>query len=195
MILTPVNYVVPLMQLCEGRRGTMLVMDYLAEERVELRYQLPLAGIITDFFDQLKSRTRGYASLDYEMGSYAPADLVRVDLLLNGEPVDAFGSIVHRDEAYPFGRQMIDKLKKLIPRQMFDVPVQAAIGSKISAREMIKAKRKDVLAKCYGDDVSRKRKLLEKQKESKKTMKAVASNEVPQEAFVSALSSSVSVTD
>ncbi len=189
MILTPAAYVGAVMQLCEGRRGTMIAMDYLTEERVELRYQLPLAGIITDFFDQLKSMTRGYASLDYERGDYVVANLVRVDVLLNGEPVDAFSSIVHRDEAYPFGKNMVEKLRELIPRQMFDVPIQAAIGSKIIARETIKAKRKDVLAKCYGGDVSRKRKLLEKQKEGKKKMKSVGSVEVPQEAFVSALRS------
>jgi GTP-binding protein LepA len=187
MVLTPTDYVGPVMQLCEGRRGTMLAMDYLTEARVELRYTLPLASIITDFFDQLKSMTRGYASLDYEVGTYAAADLVRVDLLLNGEPVDAFSAIVHRDEAYAFGKSMTEKLRELIPRQMFDVPVQAAIGAKIIARETIKARRKDVLAKCYGGDVSRKRKLLEKQKEGKKKMKNVGSVEVPQEAFVSAL--------
>jgi GTP-binding protein LepA len=187
MILTPTSYVGAVMQLCEGRRGTMLAMDYLTEERVELRYQLPLAGIITDFFDQLKSMTRGYASLDYEVGGYAPGDLVRVDLLLNSEPVDAFSAIVHRDDAYAFGKSMTEKLRELIPRQLFDVPIQAAIGAKIIARETIKAKRKDVLAKCYGGDVSRKRKLLEKQKEGKKKMKNVGSVEVPQEAFVSAL--------
>jgi GTP-binding protein LepA len=189
MILTPASYVGPVMQLCEGRRGKMLAMDYLTEERVELRYELPLAGIITDFFDQLKSMTRGYASLDYERGEYVVADLVRVDVLLNAEPVDAFSSIVHRDDAYAFGKSMTEKLKELIPRQMFDVPIQAAIGAKIIARETIKAKRKDVLAKCYGGDVSRKRKLLEKQKEGKKKMKSVGSVEVPQEAFVSALRS------
>ncbi len=187
MVLTPSEYVGPVMQLCEGRRGEMVAMDYLTEGRVELRYRLPLAGIITDFFDQLKSMTRGYASLDYHRGEYVDADLVRVDVLLNGEPVDAFSSIVHRDEAYAFGKQMTEKLKDLIPRQLFDVPVQAAIGSKIIARETIKAKRKDVLAKCYGGDVSRKRKLLEKQKEGKKKMKSVGSVEVPPEAFVSAL--------
>jgi GTP-binding protein LepA len=189
MVLTPSSYVGAVMQLCEGRRGTMLAMDYLTAERVELRYQLPLAAIITDFFDQLKSLTRGYASLDYEVGAYVASDLVRVDLLLNGEPVDAFSAIVHRDDAYGFGRAMTEKLKDLIPRQMFDVPIQAAIGAKIIARETIKAKRKDVLAKCYGGDVSRKRKLLEKQKEGKKRMKNVGSVEVPQEAFVSALRS------
>ncbi len=195
MVLTPAEYVGPVMQLCEGRRGTMVAMDYLTESRVELRYRLPLAGIITDFFDQLKSMTRGYASLDYAMGEYQAADLVRVDLLLNGEPVDAFSSIVHRDDAYTFGKATVDKLKELIPRQMFDVPVQAAIGAKIIARETIKAKRKDVLAKCYGGDVSRKRKLLEKQKEGKKKMKSVGSVEVPQEAFVSALRSGPTRSD
>jgi GTP-binding protein LepA len=189
MLLTPTEYVGPVMQLCEGRRGRMLAMDYLTESRVELRYQLPLAGIITDFFDQLKSMTRGYASLDYQVGEYQQANLVRVDLLLNGEPVDAFSAIVHRDDAYAFGKATVEKLKELIPRQMFDVPIQAAIGAKIIARETIKAKRKDVLAKCYGGDVSRKRKLLEKQKEGKKKMKAVGSVEVPQEAFVAALRS------
>jgi GTP-binding protein LepA len=189
MILTPSEYVGPVMQLCEGRRGTMLAMDYLTEARVELRYRLPLAEIITAFYDQLKSLTRGYASLDYEMGDYLAADLVKVDVLLNGDPVDAFSAIVHRDAAYRFGKEMVERLKELIPRQMFDVPIQAAIGSKIIARETIKARRKDVLAKCYGGDVSRKRKLLEKQKEGKKKMKSVGSVDIPQEAFVSALKS------
>jgi GTP-binding protein LepA len=190
MILTPAAYIGPVMQLCEGRRGTLLAMDYLTESRVELRYRLPLASIITDYFDQLKSLSRGYASLDYTVGEYQPADLVRVDLLLNNEPVDAFSAIVHRDEAYAFGRSMVERLRELIPRQLFDVPVQAAIGSRVIARETIKAKRKDVLAKCYGGDVSRKRKLLERQKEGKKRMKAIGSVEVPPEAFVSALRAS-----
>jgi GTP-binding protein LepA len=195
MVLVPSDYVGPVMQLCEGRRGRMLAMDYLTEERVELRYRLPLGEIITDFYDQLQSLSRGYASLDYERGEYEVADLVRVEILLNGDPVDAFSSIVHRDKAYEFGKGMVERLRELIPRQMFDVPIQAAIGSKIIARETVKARRKDVLAKCYGGDVSRKRKLLEKQKEGKKKMKAVGSVEIPQEAFVSALRSSSPVND
>lgn len=187
MMLLPSAYVGAVMQLCERRRGTLIGMDYLSEERVELRYTLPLAAIITDFFDLLKSISRGYASLDYEVGEYVQAPLVKVDVLLNSEPVDAFSAIVHRDDAYNFGRSMVDKLRELIPRQLFDVPIQAAVGAKIIARETVKAKRKDVLAKCYGGDVSRKRKLLEKQKEGKKRMKSVGSVEVPPEAFVSAL--------
>jgi GTP-binding protein LepA len=187
MIIMPSEYIGAVMQLCEGRRGDMQKMEYLTPERVELRYRLPLAEIIVDFFDRLKSQTRGYASLDYEPAGLAKADLVKVDILLNGEPVDAFSAIVHRDYAYDYGRRMVNRLRELIPRQMFDVPIQAAIGSRIIARETIKARRKDVLAKCYGGDVTRKRKLLEKQKEGKRRMKNIGAVEIPQEAFVAAL--------
>ncbi|GAB94357.1 GTP-binding protein LepA [Kineosphaera limosa] len=187
-ILAPSEFIGAIMELCQQRRGTLLGMDYLSPERVEMRYTLPLAEIVFDFFDQLKSRTRGYASLDYEPDGDQVADLVKVDILLQGEQVDAFSSIVHKDKAYAYGVSMAEKLRKLIPRQQFEVPIQAAIGSRIIARENIRAIRKDVLAKCYGGDISRKRKLLEKQKEGKKRMKMVGRVEVPQEAFIAALS-------
>jgi GTP-binding protein LepA len=187
MIITPKEYVGTVMELVQSKRGEMGDLTYLSPERVEIHYRIPLAEIVFDFFDQLKSRTRGYASMDYEPGDYRLSDLVRVDILLNAVPVDAFSSIVHKDKAYRYGRAMVDRLRELIPRQLFDVPVQAAVGSRIIARETIKAKRKDVLAKCYGGDITRKRKLLEKQKEGKKRMKMVGSVEVPQEAFISAL--------
>ena len=186
-IITPTEYVGALMELAQGRRGDMKMMEYLSENRVELIYELPLAEIVVDFFDQMKSRTRGYASLDYEPAGDRRSDLVKVDVLLNNVPVDAFSTVVHKDRAEDYGRKMATKLRSLIPRQMFDVPIQAAIGSRVIARETVKAKRKDVLAKCYGGDITRKRKLLEKQKEGKKKMKMVGRVEVPQEAFVSAL--------
>jgi len=194
-ILAPSEFIGAIMELCQGRRGELLGMDYLSAERVELRYTLPLAEIVFDFFDQLKSRTRGYASLDYEAVGEKAADLVKVDILLQGEQVDAFSSIVHKDNAYAYGVMMVGKLRKLIPRQQFEVPIQAAVGSRIIARETVRAMRKDVLAKCYGGDISRKRKLLEKQKEGKKRMKTIGRVEVPQEAFIAALSTDVEVKD
>ncbi|MFN8103395.1 MAG: translation elongation factor 4 [Acidimicrobiia bacterium] len=187
-LLVPKDYVGPVIELCQQRRGIQLRMEYLSAERVEVEYKLPLAEIITDFFDILKSSTRGYASLDYEPSGYEAADLVKVDVLLNGDPVDAFSAIVPKESAYRYGRQIAEKLRKLIPRQLFDVPIQASVGGRIIARETVKAMRKDVIAKCYGGDVTRKRKLLEKQKEGKKRMRRVGSVEVPQEAFISALS-------
>jgi GTP-binding protein LepA len=186
-ILTPTAYTGTLMELCQARRGELRKLEYLSPERVELVYRLPLAEVVVDFFDQLKSRTQGYASLDYEPDGYDAAELVKVDILLNGVPVDAFSTIVHRDKAYDYGRRMTEKLRELIPRQLFDVPIQAAIGGRIIARETVKAKRKDVLAKCYGGDITRKRKLLERQKEGKKRLKHIGRVEVPQEAFISAL--------
>ncbi len=186
-ILTPTAYTGTLMELCQQRRGDLVKIEYLSPERMELIYDMPLAEVVTDFFDQMKSRTQGYASLDYDPSGYRRSNLVKVDILLNSVPVDAFSMIVHKDKAYGYGQRMTEKLKELIPRQLFDVPIQAAIGGRIIARETVKAKRKDVLAKCYGGDISRKRKLLEKQKEGKKRMKNIGRVEVPQEAFVSAL--------
>jgi GTP-binding protein LepA len=187
MVICPAEYVGTVMELLQQHRGEMGTMQYLSPERVELAYRVPLAEIVFGFFDRLKSRTRGYASLDYEPDGYRASDLVRVDILLNGLPVDSFSSIVHADRAYAYGRRLTERLRGLIPRQLFDVPIQAAIGSRIIARETVPAKRKDVLAKCYGGDVTRKRKLLERQKEGKRRMKMVGRVEVPQEAFISVL--------
>ncbi|HWJ66462.1 MAG TPA: translation elongation factor 4, partial [Nocardioides sp.] len=187
-ILAPSDYIGTIMELCQQKRGSLQGMDYLSEDRVEMRYTLPMGEIAFDFFDQLKSKTKGYASLNYEHSGEQAADLVKVDILLQGEPVDAFSAIVHKEAAYSYGVMMAGKLKDLIPRQQFEVPIQAAIGARVIARENIRAIRKDVLAKCYGGDITRKRKLLEKQKEGKKRMKMVGRVEVPQEAFVAALS-------
>ena len=186
-MLTPTEFIGTLMELSQQRRGELQRMDYLSEERVEIVYDIPLGEIVMDFFDQLKSRSRGYASLDYEPLGYRESALVKVDILLNAVPVDAFSSIVHKDRSFEYGKKMVSKLRELIPRQLFDVPIQAAVGGRIIARETVKARRKDVLAKCYGGDISRKRKLLEKQKDGKKKMKQIGSVEVPQEAFVAAL--------
>jgi GTP-binding protein LepA len=187
-VLAPADHIGAIMELCQGRRGVLLGMEYLSADRVEIRYTMPLAEIIFDLFDQLKSRTRGYASLDYEPAGEQEADLVKVDILLQGQPVDAFSQVVHSTKARDYGLAMTSRLKELIPRQQFEVPIQAAIGSRIIARENIRAMRKDVLAKCYGGDITRKRKLLEKQKEGKRRMKVIGRVEVPQEAFIAALS-------
>jgi len=186
-VITPTDYTGTLMELCQQRRGELDKIEYLSPERVELHYLMPLAEVVVDFFDQLKSRSQGYASLDYEPAGYRRSDLVKVDLMLNGVTADAFSTIVHRDKAYAYGRDMAEKLQQLIPRQLFDVPIQAAIGGKVIARETVKAKRKDVLAKCYGGDITRKRKLLERQKEGKKKMKSIGRVEVPGDVFISAL--------
>jgi GTP-binding protein LepA len=186
-ILVPTEYVGAIMELCQGRRADFVDMKYLSPERVEMHYRLPLSEIVLDFFDQLKSRTKGYASLDYEVGDYRRSDLVKLDILLAGEPVDALSLIVPRDRAHARGKALVERLRQVIPRQLFEVAVQAAIGNRVVARETVKARRKDVLAKCYGGDITRKRKLLEKQKEGKKRMKQLGVVEVPQEAFLAVL--------